>query len=545
MTSGGNGERWTIGDGTAWSFFNGRWADGAAGEILPREEERQDGVVYDDQSRVFLAVRHDRWYGNFSATFRFQSRSGHGGVRLLFRLQDLGRYYALDIPWCGQQARNRHMWAGLVIADGTPLQRYVQFGLIREVVPRTHHWYEARVECAGSRIRAWIEGRQVVDVEDATYDAGRLGIMGITPAGHHCVADFADLQVEGAYQPPRVWKGLTPLPPHWVTPCPETDPETYQGYPSIIRSASGLLTAGVPFHNPGGPEEPRYIKWVRSRDHGRTWSKPEPATLHKAFGANFVKQDGTWVTLYTRPGARGSGAFYTYTSRDDGRTWQGPHPLSVTGEWPDELTEAGPSGQPLRLRDGTLLVPIMCQREFCGYVNATVSTNYVLRSTDDGQTWEAPVWCDANNSREALFCVGNFSEIGLAEAQENVVIGYGRPGPWPYMWRVQSNDGGKTWEPAALGAFPGYCSTLTRTASGALVAVHRFPYLGANVSWDNGITWDAGTILDYPLWANHQALEVEPDVVLVNYMGYLGRPGQADRRVLRLRATPSGLVVDP
>jgi len=95
-----------------------------------------------------------------------------------------------------------------------------------------------------------------------------------------------------------------------------------------------------------------------------------------------------------------------------------------------------------------------------------------------------------------------------------------------------------------MGEFPGYCSSLTRTASGALVAVHRFPYLTAHLSYDGGLNWDSGTILDYPHWANHKALEVEPDVVLVNYMGYIAEPGHPDARVVRLRATEHGLVVD-
>jgi len=536
-------ERLTISDGQAWSFLNCRWEDGEAGLLCPINEDRVPGVVYDDESGAFLAVRHDRCYQDFTVTVRLRFHSGHAGARILFRLRDIGRYYALDIPWCGQQSRNRHMWAGLILADGTPLQRYLQFKLIPEVAPQNERWYTARIECTGSRIRAWIEGRLVVDVEDATYADGMIGVMGITPAGYGAVTDFAALDVQGTCQPPPTWPGLAPLPPHWVTPCPETDPETFQSYPGIIRSLNGDLTASSPFGNPGG-EEPRYIKWVRSRDAGRTWSAPEQATLHKGFGANFVRQDGAWVTFHNRPGATGAHAYFTYVSADEGRTWKGPNPLNVVGDWPAEVGESFVCGQPLRLRDGTVLVPISCVREFGPYVNAKVSTDYVLRSTDDGESWEAPVWCDASNTGETIFTVGNFSEIGLAETEDNVVIGYGRPGPWPYMWRVQSHDGGKTWEPASFGAFPGYCSTLTRTASGALIAVRRFPYLGANVSWDNGVTWDAGTVLDYPIWANHQALEVEPDVVLVNYMGYIGRPGQADRRVLRLRVCPTGLTID-
>lgn len=112
------------------------------------------------------------------------------------------------------------------------------------------------------------------------------------------------------------------------------------------------------------------------------------------------------------------------------------------------------------------------------------------------------------------------------------------------MWQVRSNDGGRSWEPAAFGNFPGYCITLTRTASGALIAVHRFPYLTANVSYDGGVTWDAGTILDHPIWANHRAIEVEPDVVLVFYMGHIVEPGQADDRILRLHVTEGGLRLD-
>lgn len=440
------------------------------------------------------------------------------------------------------------MWAGVVIADGTPLQRYLDFKLVPEVVPQRDHWYHARVECSGPRIRAWLEGRMVADLEDPAYTTGRLGLMDIAAAGVGGGTDFASVDVEGMPMGSSSREALTAPPPHWITPCPETDPETFQSYPNIIKSRSGELTASIPFGDPNHGEVRRTV-WVRSRDRGRTWSEPEPPTLEQGFGAPFVRQDGTWVCVHVNhEEASAEKAFYTYESSDEGRTWREPRPLQVAGEWPPELTmPAYPSGQILRLRDGALLLPVYCQREIGSYLNAKFATNYVLRSTDDGKTWAAPVWCDRNNSAEpgTWFSAGNFSEIGLAETDDNVVIGYGRPGPWPYMWRVQSNDGGKTWEPAAFGAFPGYCSTLTRTAGGALVAVHRFPYLGANVSHDGGVTWDAGTIVDYPIWANHQAVAVEPDVVLVNYMGYIAEPGQADRRVVRLRVTEHGLEIAP
>ena len=542
-----------IGAADEWTFLNGEWHEGEDGEMVAPGT----GVG------PFLAVAHKHEYADFQADCRFRLHFPHyGGARLVFRLQDATRYYALDFPMQSQQAGSRHSWAGVVVADGTPLQRYLSFELVSGITPRYDHWYHVRVECQGPRIRAWVDGRPVADLEDHTYQAGRLGVMAITAAGKDAsvgafqvlapdasksrggMTDFVDLRVAGEPAAPSDWAGLTAPAQHWITPCPEVDPESYQGYPELIQSNSGELTAGIPFHHPCGEERRRTV-WVRSRDGGRTWSEPEPATLQRGFGHCFVRRDGTWVCVHNKHSGPPQDAFYTYESPDEGRTWIGPKPLNVEGEWPPQFT--GPayySGQTLRLRDGTLLMPVWSRVE----INASlqVTSNFIFRSTDDGQTWSAPVWCDSNSwgDPDRWSTAGDFSEIGLAETDDNVVVGYGRPGKWPYMWRVQSNDGGKTWEPAAFGSFPGYCSTVTGTASGALVAVHRYPYLTANVSYDGGVTWDAGTIVDYALWANHRALEVEPDVVLVNYQGMYEEPGQADMRMARLRVTEKGLVLD-
>ena len=518
-----------IDDARNWSFLNGHWIDGAEGELIPP----------DGGGKEYIAVAQSHEYSDFVANFRFKFRYPHGGARFLFRLQDSMRYYALDIPWCGQQNRNRHFWAGIVLADGTSLQRYLHFGLVPGICPEHDRWYEARIECSGNCIRAWIEGRLVASIEDQTYTTGRIGLMSLITAGNQAPR-FASLQVEGAPVDLLPWDGLIQPPKHWITPCREVDPETFQSYPNIIKDNSGGLTVSIPFGNPNAGEVRRTV-WVRSTDGGRTWSDPQPATLQQGFGAPFVKQDGTWVSVHCKPDGPVEEAMYTFESEDEGKTWSGPKALSVRGKWPKDFSlPAYPSGQPLRLRSGTLLVPVYCM------VDEGVTTNFVFRSTDDGLTWEAPVRCDKNNGQyeERWFCPGNFSEIGIAEITDNVITGFGRPGPWPYMWQVQSNDGGQTWEPAAFGAFPGYCITLTKTTNGALVAIHRFPYLCANVSYDGGITWDAGTIIDYPLWANHKALEVEPGVVLVVYMGHIVDVGQDDNRILRLRVTKQGLTLD-
>lgn len=523
-------ERLRLGDGSDWCFLNGSWQEGSHGELVPP----------DGGGKEYVAVCRDRVYTDLTARFRFLFRGWYGGVRLLFRLQDLGRYYALDIPWGGQQNRNRHFWAGLVVADGTPLQRYLHLGLVPGVCPEHGRWYEARLDCHGSRIRAWIEGRLAFDVVDTVLASGRIGLMAEVTAVSES-AHFADLEVEGETGAATAGFELRPPAPHWRTPCPVVDPEAYQSYPTLVQARSGHLTLHVPFGNPNAGRVDRALV-VGSDDGGRTWSTPAPATLPQGFGASFARRDDSWVCVHARDQVPADQAFSAVESTDQGRSWSAPRPLVVRGAWPAGFAlPAYPSGRPLRLRDGSLLLPAYCAAD-------GGSTNYVFRSTDDGRTWEAPVRCDANNpqrpEQDQWFCPGNFSEIGLAEVGNGEVLGFGRPGPWPFMWQVHSLDGGRTWRPAAFGPFPGYCITLTNTRGGALVAIHRFPYLTANVSHDGGRNWDAGTILDYAAWANHQAVEVEPEVVLVVYMGHIVEPGQADTRALRLRVTGGGLAVD-
>ncbi len=143
-----------------------------------------------------------------------------------------------------------------------------------------------------------------------------------------------------------------------------------------------------------------------------------------------------------------------------------------------------------------------------------------------------------------LVHAARYYELGIDEVRPNKLLGIDRPERDPYMWQIESNDGGRTWEPAALGHFPGYCPSLTATKSGAIVATTRFPYFAAHLSRDGGRTWEPPVSVDYCIWANQEAIEVEPDVVLVTYMGEIVEPGKADSRIARLRVTGQGLVLD-
>ncbi len=526
--------------------MHGAWTDGPDGELIP-----PDG--YDVE---YLAVRSDEAYGDFTARFRFKFRWTFGAARFMFRVQDSRRFYALDVPWCGQQNRARHFWAGMVIADGTPLQRYLNFAMVPGLCAKHESWYEARVEAKGSRLRAWIEDILVADVVDDTYATGRLGLGGITALSCE-TPHFSDLEVDGATAVPSDWPGLVPPPQHWISPCPVIDPDTCQGYANILNGGDGKLLLFLTMGDPNYSENKRSV-YLRSSDAGRTWAAPEPTTLRIGLGANYVRQDGTWVCVYPNEAPHGiarSWNFYTYESVDEGRFWTGPNEFTIGGKLPEGWSAPGPTAI-VRMRDGSLLLaldafwvkPPGVGREFL-----TFGTSFAVRSEDDGRTWSAPVRCDssARHAGEPIpagtveaALAGNGGETSFAEVREDVLTAIGRPGKDPYMWKLQSNDGGRSWEPAGIGPFPGYCSSLTATAGGAVVATTRFPHFAAHLSRDGGRTWDPPVIVEYSQWANQTAVLAEPDVVVVTHMGHCMLPGQADSRISRLRVTSEGLRLD-
>jgi hypothetical protein len=146
---------------------------------------------------------------------------------------------------------------------------------------------------------------------------------------------------------------------------------------------------------------------------------------------------------------------------------------------------------------------------------------YVIRSTDGGKTWSGPIDIDqpawVNLPRGGVPGSLDLTEP-TAVVLGNTVMALVRPVYSPYMWQCWSRDGGATWDAAARATFPGYAQSMTRTASGAILCAHRFPMYSVNVSRDDGIHWDPGTVIDYPVWAMGCMIEVEPDIVLCTYM---------------------------
>ncbi|MBI3923825.1 MAG: exo-alpha-sialidase, partial [Armatimonadetes bacterium] len=426
-----------IGSGEEWSFLNGAWQEGPQGELRP-----PDGTEAE-----YVAVRKNEVYEDFTASFRFRLRS-IAGARFLFRVRDSRRFYALDIPFGGQQFTSRACWAGMVIADGTPLQRYLNFGLVPGICARIDHWYEVRVEATGPRLRAWIDDIMVAEVEDHTYSRGHLGLAFIQDIWYDAPL-FDRLVIEGTPRTPSEPLDLQRPKPHWITPCPETDPTTCQSYANLIKGASGEVLLSLGFGNPNSGRNERMV-FLRSQDGGRTWGRPEPATLDIGFGgAPFVRRDGAWVCLHCGNDDP-AGAPSVHVSADEGRTWTGPHPLQIEGGWPADWYTLS-LWRPVRMRDGSIVTPLICRptnqpfvedgqefyRQYC--------TAMVMRSEDDGHTWSTPVVCDSCTDvpdrpwrdQLSLYAYGGRSyEVAMDETDPGVLVGLGRPGIDPYVWQL-------------------------------------------------------------------------------------------------------------
>jgi len=177
----------------------------------------------------------------------------------------------------------------------------------------------------------------------------------------------------------------------------------------------------------------------RSRDRGRTWSKP--AVIADAPGVD--DRNVALTVLPASPGSAQAGlpvaphllvVFNTYTaareslavvvrSADGGDSWTAPRPVGT----PNTRTRSAP----VVLADGALVLP---------YYVAPGNGALAARSMDQGQTWTTVPVPDAEGF------VGD--EWDLVEVAADRLIGLLRnshPQTDGFFWQTESQDGGRTW----------------------------------------------------------------------------------------------------
>ena len=530
-----------IGDGSKWHCYNktkqwifkgdigGKWQEGPMKipddypeyiKIFLKESKAgvtQPPVDRNLHSRAFYTAEE---FTDFTAEFEFHTSyrdTGTGAAGLIIRGKDANHFYAVYFPWCGQQLRADCFWTYVLKAEGDGYLRSIKEEWVPGVPIETERWYKVRVEVKGSTIDVWVDGRRAISVEtDGQYKSGAVGLLG------YGMYFFRDIKITGKKTPLKNWAPDQKIPLHNMEVGVDS-----RSTPSALVAPNGdiLLAAGK--------------LMVRSKDKGRTWGEPEK--LPEKFGtlidhdAMFCTSDGRMIVHIWRSRKVTKKPYpeiLISESTDNGYTWSDPVQTQVekTG-WPEHVPQLVNYGGITETADGTLLCflyhrvveegrKITDKRTW----SAAHFKAFATRSTDGGKSWSGPIeldqptWWDRNEPtgqipRGKIPGSVDFTEpSGVAIG--NTVTVLIRPIYSATMWQCWSYDAGATWDAASRTTFPGYAQSMLRLKSGPILCAHRFPQHTVNISYDDGLNWDEGTIIDYPAWANGCMVEVEPGVVL-------------------------------
>jgi hypothetical protein len=133
--------------------------------------------------RFPLLVYDQTRFGDFTVTTRFQMVEGVVAqmAGLVFRYQDPNNFYAIRASALGQNVRFYKVVGGIrsnPIGPAVPVRQGV--------------WYELEITCRGNKIRAKLNGRDVLpELTDTSFAVGKIGFLTKSDAVSH----FADLRI--------------------------------------------------------------------------------------------------------------------------------------------------------------------------------------------------------------------------------------------------------------------------------------------------------------------------------------------------------------
>ena len=477
-------------------------------------------------SRAFYTAEE---FTDFTAEFEFNAsyrETGSGGAGLILRAKDVNHFYMVYFPWVGQQLRAKCFWTYVLKAEGDGYLRSIKTAWVPGVPSETERWYKVRVGVKGTTIDVCVDGRRAISVEtDGQYKSGAVGLLG------YGMYYFRNIQIEGSKRPLKNWAPDQKIPLHHFT----VGLEGCDGTPSAFVAPNGDVIVAL------GKQ------LVRSKDKGRTWLEPE--TLPEKFGTLIDKDtmlstsDGRMIVQIWRDCTatkKPMPEILISESTDNGYTWSDPVQSQISDGWleyPPKRIDT--YGKLIETDDGTLLRFMLGDGEVgeeSRFTNvftwgAGRCKAYAIRSTDGGKSWSAPIEIDQPRSWKASEPTHHLERGKIPGSLDftepsgvaigNTVTALIRPIYSSTMWQCWSYDAGKTWDAASRTTFPGYAQAMLRLKSGAILCAHRYPHHAINISYDDGLNWDEGTIIDYPIGANGCMVEVEPDVVLCAFPNFL------------------------
>jgi sialidase-1 len=327
---------------------------------------------------------------------------------------------------------------------------------------------------------------------------------------------------------PFIARGAAPVAKIIETKTISQQPEFYHGWPTVVQRVNGELWVTC-----SGGREAHVCPFgkvvaMKSSDHGGTWSAPEviydgpiddrdSGVLETAKGTLLVT---TFTSLAYEDSYKKATAMAALTPQgwvskampaERYARWKAAHEKlsdaerqAQLGEWVLRSTDGGetwskpiptvvnsPHG-PVQLKDGRLL--------YAGKQLWTAEKKIgVAESKDDGLTWQ---WLADIPTRQGDSAVRGYHELHAIEAADGTLIAQIRnhnDTSKGETLQSESKDGGRTWSvPRSIGVW-GLPSHLLRLRDGRLVMTYghrRKPYGNqARISSDNGQTWGETMIL--------------------------------------------------
>jgi sialidase-1 len=493
-----------------WNLKRGTWKMG-------------DGVLEQtDLEGLTVALLQAPALTDATITVDFRVQPAGPGVRaaaIAFRATGTMSYY-----WAHFDSRN----GAVILVQSTPTESWHEIG--RGSCPiSADAWHTARVECRGDTVRVALDGKEVLTGKDATLKAGRIGLG--TSQGQ---VQFRNLKIEGEVQAGApALEDETPPPPLYKVISRGEAAGPYQAFPDACRLQNGDIVAvfyagygHVSLANAEWPKAGR-IAMVRSSDEGRTWTPPavlyddeqdnrDPHIAQMKDGSvicsffNYWKQDGK--TVY---------ASYITRSTDGGKTWEQKGTCISPEMWA--------ASAPVReLSDGTYLLGVYREADGAAWGG-------VLRSTDKGKTWSAPI----DIGKEAKQYLD--AETDVIELKDGRVYAALRSSS-VNMYCSTSADKGLTWAPATDMGFKGHAPHLTRLSTGEILMTHRVPATALHVSRDECKTWQGPYVLDQVGGAYPATVELKDGTVLAIYYT---EGGGSHVRAQRFRLKADGIDLLP
>ncbi|MDR6804524.1 hypothetical protein J2Y45_001793 [Dyadobacter sp. BE34] len=305
------------------------------------------------------------------------------------------------------------------------------------------------------------------------------------------------------------------------------DAGDYQAFPDACRLKNGDIVAvfyagdeHVTKQSERYPKAGR-ICLVRSKDEGKTWSKPvtiyddnddnrDPHIAQLSNGSLVVSFFSLRYPSFGAKEYKTLGSPQLLWSRDNGRTWDKEATLLETGDI-DWLSSA----QVREMPDGTTILPVYHQ-EGRGGLKAWGG---VMLSRDKGKTW-GPV-----------ITIGEKANLPLAAETDVILLKDGtlyaalRAQQEVPMHFAKSKDMGKTWSDVEDIGFRGHSPSFTRLKTGEILLTTRAftdapskkGYTGLRISRDEAKTWEGPYMVDETLGAYPSTVELKDGSVLVVY----------------------------